>query len=105
MKIRQNITAIIYDKRGSVLSVGQNSYIKTHPLQAKHAALVGLHDKIYLHAEMAAIVRCKDLSKAHKIVVMRLGKSGKELLAKPCAICQSAIEASGIEIVEYTTSR
>ena len=98
----QEITAIIYDRKGRVLSVGKNSYVKTHTLQAKHADKVGLPDKQFLHAEVHAITKCKDLSKAHRIFVARYGKSGQPLLAKPCPVCQSAIEASGIEFVEWT---
>ena len=41
MASKQDMTAIIYDRRGRVLSVGKNSYFKTHTLQAKHAAKVG----------------------------------------------------------------
>ena len=99
---RQNLNAIIYDKKGRVLSIGQNSYIKTHPLQAKHAKLAGLDDKVFLHAEVHAIVRCKDLSKAHRILVTRWGKNGLPLYAKPCPVCMSAIQAAGIEIIEYS---
>jgi deoxycytidylate deaminase len=102
MTQHQSITAIIYDKRGRVLSVGQNSYIKTHPMQASFARKVGTEHKIFLHAEVHAIIRCKDLSKAHKILVTRYSKEGKPMLAKPCKICQSAIEAAGIKIVEHT---
>lgn len=99
---RQNINAIIYDKRGRVLSVGQNSYVKTHPLQARHAKQVGLDEKVYLHAEIHAIVRCRDLSKAHKILITRWGRNGLPLYAKPCPVCMSAIEAAGIDVVEYS---
>lgn len=96
------LSAIIYDRKGRVLSIGKNSYIKTHPLQAKHAKKIGLDEKIYLHAEVHAIVRCQNLSKAYKIFVSRWDKKGNPLLAKPCPICASAIAATGIEIVEYT---
>ena len=99
---KHELTAIIYDKRGRVLSIGKNSYIKTHPLQAKHADKVGLPEKQYLHAEIHAITRCRDLSKAHKILITRFGTKGQPLLAKPCLVCQSAIRAAGIEIVEHT---
>jgi tRNA(Arg) A34 adenosine deaminase TadA len=98
----QDITAIIYDRKGRVLSVGKNSYVKTHTLQAKHAKKVGLPDKQFMHAEIHAISKCKDLQKAHRIVVYRYGKRGQPLLAKPCLICQSAIESVGIEVVEWT---
>ena len=98
----QDITAIIYDRKGRVLSVGKNSYIKTHTLQAHHAKKVGLPDKQFMHAEIHAISKCRDLSKAHKIAVYRYGKRGQPLIAKPCLICQSAIESVGIEVVEWT---
>ena len=101
MTIHQ-ITAIIYDKRGRVLSVGQNSYVKTHPLQKRHAERVGLPVKEFLHAEIHAITKCSDLTKAHKISVFRYSKDGKPALAKPCKVCQSAIDAAGIKVVEHT---
>jgi deoxycytidylate deaminase len=101
-KTRFDITAIIYDKRGKVLSIGKNSYIKTHPHQHLHACKVGLPDKQFLHAEIHAIVRCRQLDRAHKIVVMRFDKEGEAKNAKPCPVCESAIEAAGIKIVEHT---
>lgn len=101
-KTRFDITAIIYDKRGRVLSIGKNSYFKTHPYQAKCAEQVGLPHKQFLHAEIHAIVRCRQLDKAHKIVVMRFDKEGKARNSKPCPVCQSAIEATGIKIIEHT---
>lgn len=101
-KQRQTLTAIIYDKRGRVLSVGQNSYCKTHPMQAEHAKKLGQPERQYLHAEIHAIVRCKDLSKAHRLFVSRWNRQGEPVLAKPCPVCMSAIRAAGIEIVEHT---
>jgi tRNA(Arg) A34 adenosine deaminase TadA len=102
MSSPQNITAIVYDRKGKIISVGKNSYIKTHPLQAKIANSVGLEHKIYLHAEISALVKLKDWARAHRIVVTRVGRQGEPLLAKPCAVCQRAIEMAGIEIVEHT---
>lgn len=99
---RQQMSAIIYDRRGRVLSVGQNSYVKTHTLQALHSKKVGEPYKQYLHAEIHAIARCKDLSKAHRIFVSRWDKNGNPTLAAPCPICCSAIRAAGIKIVEHT---
>jgi deoxycytidylate deaminase len=101
-KSRFSITAIIYDKRGRVLSIGKNSYVKTHPQMKIHACKVGLPHKEFLHAEVHAIVRCKQLEKAHKIVVMRFDKQGNEMNARPCPVCQSAILSAGISIIEHT---
>lgn len=102
MKTRQAITATIFDRRGRVLSIGQNSYVKTHPIQAKYAKQVGEDKKIFLHAEIHAIVKCKNLKKAHKIFVSRWDPQGNPQLAKPCPVCLSAIRASGIKIIEHT---
>lgn len=97
-----NLTAIIYDKKGRVLSIGKNSYVKTHPLQKKHAKKVGLEEKEFLHAEVAAIIKCQNLDKAHRIKIFRFNLKGEPVLAKPCPICQSAIKAAGINLVEHT---
>jgi tRNA(Arg) A34 adenosine deaminase TadA len=100
--MKHTVTAIIYNKKGRVISIGQNSYIKTHPLQAIHANKVGESNKIYLHAEVSAIAKCKDIQKAYKIVVMRYNKQGEPVIAKPCNICLSAIHSTPIKIIEHT---
>jgi tRNA(Arg) A34 adenosine deaminase TadA len=102
MTSKQNITAIIKDKKGRVLSIGKNSYTKTHPLQALHATKTGLSDKVYRHAEIDAIVKCKDIDKAYSIEVFRLGNSGRYLNAKPCPICQSALNSTKIKQIFHT---
>lgn len=99
---KQHITAIIYDRKGDVLSIGQNSYVKTHPLQAKHAEKVGLPCKQFLHAEVHAITRCKQLHKAYRISIFRYSKSGEPVNAKPCPVCMSAIAATNIKVIEHT---
>ncbi len=99
---KYSLKAIIFDKKNNVLSIGYNSYVKTHPYMAALSASFNEPYKIYLHAEVAAILKCRDLTKAHRILVTRVGKSGNILLAKPCKICQSAIEAAGIKIVEHS---
>lgn len=96
------ITAIIYDKRGRVLSIGRNSYTKTHPLQFKYAKKVGTRDKIYIHAELDAVLKCPNLERAHKIVVFRYDNDGNEANAKPCAVCQEMLSHTKIKIVEHT---
>ena len=101
MKNRINIVAFCYDSRGQLLSTASNSYTKTHPIQKYFAERVGHPEKIYLHAEIAAILRCKD-KPIHRIQVYRYGKDGQPLLSKPCAICEEAIRAYGIKEVYYS---
>jgi len=100
--MKHELKAILYDKKGRVLSIGFNSYIKSHPYMAKLSAKHKDPFKIFLHAEVDAILKCKDLTKAHRILITRVSKSGRLLLAKPCKICQTAIEAAGISIIEYS---
>ena len=101
-KKRFSIKATVYDKRGRVLTTGENSYDKTHPLQAKFAVQVGLDDKIYLHSEISALSKLKKHHKPYRIVVERYKENGDPALARPCPVCQAAIESHGITLVEWT---
>lgn len=98
---KQTLTATVYDRKGRVLSKGINNYTKSHPLQARHAKMAGVPEKIMLHAEIAALVKIKR-GTPYKISITRYNKSGKPVIAKPCAICELAIKEAGIILVEYT---
>lgn len=100
--IKHSLKAVIFDKKGNVLSIGENSYLKSHPYMKELSARHGMPYKIFLHAEIAAILKCRDLSKAYRILVTRVGRSGDLLLAKPCKICHPAIIAAGIKIIEHS---
>lgn len=93
--------ATIFDKRGSVLSVGYNSYEKTSPVQARYSRMVNQPDKIFLHAEIAALVKVRH-GIPHKIFIERYDKKGNPRMAAPCPICSLAIKEAGIEKIEYT---
>lgn len=97
---RYNVTALAYDKRGKLLAVGQNSYIKTHTLQAKYAAKVSRPKAIYLHAEIDALIKAR--GPVHKLVVLRYDNAGKPANSKPCSICQLAIRDFHVKHVEHT---
>lgn len=97
-----DIKATIYDKKGRVISTGVNSYMKSHPLQGELAKKVGRPEAIYLHAEIAALIKLKDWAKAHRIKVERYDVNGNPVIAKPCEICQSALQRTGIQIIEHT---
>jgi deoxycytidylate deaminase len=59
-------------------------------------------ESIYLHAEVAALVKIKDWSKAFRIDVVRYMKDGTVGNAKPCAICSRVISLTGIKTVNHT---
>ena len=93
---KQNIVAYCYSKNGTLLSKAKNSFTKSHPLQAYFAIKVGLPAKIYLHAEIAAILKAKD-KPIHKIKIERINRKGTLLPSSPCPICLAAINAFRIK--------
>jgi len=99
---KYRIACIVTNKRGRILSVGKNSYTKTHPRQAYYAQKSENKHKIYLHAEIDALCRCD--GKPYAIYVARVNRKGMPGLAKPCDICRMAIRDMGIKKVVYTTS-
>lgn len=101
MSKRQEVTAIAYDKRGRVISIGTNSYTTTHPLQAKYARKAGSPDAIYIHAEVDALVRARG-RRVHRIFVSRRDANGNSVMAAPCKSCQLALRDFGVKLVEYT---
>lgn len=97
------ITAIIKDRHGHIISRGTNSYVKTHPLQARLADRVGRSKKVFLHAEVHAILKAgEQIERAYSIEIFRFDKSGKPKLAKPCPICQELISTTPIKKIVYT---
>ena len=96
--------------KNQVISVGWNCE-KDHPAQKKYNKERGFDTsgcKNSLHAEMHALVLCKDYdvnwSKA-SIFVYRQFANGKQAMAKPCKACQKALEDRGIKLknIHYTT--
>jgi len=96
----QHIEATIYNKKGRIIAKARNSYTKTHPMQARFASKASNPLAIYLHAEIAALVKCRE--KPYKISIVRFMKDGTLGNAKPCAICELAIKESGIKVLEYS---
>ena len=103
--MKHQITAYCYNKRGHLVSIGHNSYTKSHPLQAYFAKKVGHPNKIYLHAEIAALVQAgtMETNQVHEISIVRLNKKGEFRPSKPCPICIEALKAFGVQHVVYTS--
>lgn len=100
-KQRQEITAYAYDKRGRLISIGRNSYAKTHPIQHHFAKLSGKPSAIFLHAEIACLLKAGRKA-VHRLEIFRFNKHGESVLAAPCPICQLAIKAWGVKHVYHT---
>jgi len=99
---KQRVFAIITDSHNRILASGSNSYSKSNPLQAYYAELVTKErHKIYVHAELQALVRLKG-RKADKIFVARVSKNGTPLPSSPCPICKLALHDAGIKKIITT---
>lgn len=88
--------------RNRVVMAATNLENKSHPVQAKFANKAGLKEKIYLHAEIAALIKCKE--QADTIIVARVNCFDNLRMAKPCPICQLALKEAGISKVYYSTN-
>lgn len=91
-KKRYIITAECYNRKGKLISFATNSYKKTHPIQKHFAELAGEPARIYLHAEILAILRAGQ-EPIHTIVITNTNGSHSD----PCPTCRKAIEAYGIK--------
>lgn len=96
---KYKIAALVLDRKGNILSFGVN-VLKTHPRQKHYAIRAGHPAKEYLHAEIAALVRCRH--DPYSLLVVRI--TGRGLLANsaPCDVCRLAIVEAGIKVVEYS---
>jgi len=89
------------DKHKYPISSSYNTYKKSHPLQKYFAEKVGHPERIYLHAEIAAILAA-GTQKIATLWVSRINSKKQYVMAKPCIICQEAIKAFDIKNVFFT---
>lgn len=95
------VIAATLDKHNNIIAIGQNSYIKTHPIQSEYAIKAGNKHRKYLHAEIDALIKSR--SKPYSMMVIRMTKSRIVKLALPCPICQLALLHLGIGRIYYST--
>lgn len=98
---KHSVIAKTYDRKGNLLSVAKNSYVRTHVIQAKYSQMVGHSEEaIYLHAEIAALLKAR--KPVYRIEIFRLNADGSPALARPCAACRAAIKDFGVQVISYT---
>lgn len=97
---RYYVIAATLDKNDNIIAMAENSYVKTHPLQAHLAEVAGRPCREYLHAEIGALV--KSYAKAESIMVVRQTRGGLTRCAKPCDICMMALKEAGVRRVYYS---
>lgn len=81
-------------KGNKIISLGYNKN-KTHT-KSNHAWK-------RLHAEISAIIKCREDLTGTTIYVYRETKNGDLGMARPCSSCLSAIQEAGIKRICYST--
>lgn len=61
---------------------------------------VGKEGSIYLHAEIAALVKARE--PVYKMEILRFNAAGKPVLAKPCEGCALAMKEFGVKVIVHT---
>lgn len=100
-KYQHRVGTIITDRKGNILSTGFNSYIKTHPRQKKYNLYIN-PTKIFLHAEIDSLVKCR--GEPHTMIICRIGRDNQIRLAKPCKGCYNAIKDVQVKKVYFTNN-
>lgn len=83
--------------RKGVLTQGWNSF-KSHP---KVKAASGKEEKIFLHAEIHALVRGHRNVRGATAIVVRIRRNGAPGSSSPCQMCYLALLEAGIRDVVY----
>jgi len=94
------VIAASLDHHNNIISIGENSYQKTHPMQSRLSQKCGNRNREYLHAEIASLV--KNRNKPESIIVIRITSTGLVRMARPCNICNLAIREVGIRNIIFT---
>lgn len=86
--------------KGKIITIGLNNQYKTHTKASK--------DWPFLHSELDCLLRFKrktriDLSDSI-LYNVRMGKSGRLLMSRPCSECTKLILAANFKAVYYTNN-
>lgn len=94
------VIAASLDHHNNIISIGENSYQKTHPMQSRLLIKAGNGNREYLHAEIASLVKNK--SRPEGIMVVRMTCSGLARMARPCNICNLALREAWIKYIYFS---
>jgi len=100
---KKKVGAILL-KKNRVIATAVNQETKSHPVQAHWAQRVGRPQKIFLHAELSALIKARE--QADKIIVVRVGGNNySELrMSKPCPVCSAYLRECGVKHIHYSVS-
>ncbi len=87
-------------KKNNIISIGWNSYEKTHPLAKKFG-----HKSDNIHSELACILNMKrTIITDLRMVNIRLNNKGEFRYSFPCKNCQKMLAYYGVNDIIYSTN-
>ena len=99
---RQRLWAVATDSKNKILAEAGNHYLLTHPLQERYNG-ASRRNENKLHAEIHLLAKlARSGKKANKIFVARSRRDILSGLAKPCVICELALNKAGMTKVFWT---
>jgi len=103
-KFHYQMGAVLFRKH-IVLSTGMNHAYTPVPWRTrKHVKAKFLKHPTSIHAEVDALIRNHRNLSGASLFVCRVGKSGRLLMARPCAHCKAYLLHYGIKDIYYTDS-
>jgi len=89
----------VAEYKGRKVAEAINCYTRSHKRQREYARRAGFPAKVYLHAEIAALIKSR--CRVDSMYIYRLNKKGEMLPSKPCAVCQLALTELKIQQVYF----
>lgn len=87
----------VAEAKGRKVAQATNQYTRSHARQRDYARRAGFPNKVYLHAEIGALVKSR--CPVDTMYIYRLNRRGDMLPSKPCAVCQLALKELKIKQV------
>ena len=103
---KMKVGAVLLSSKGKVLTTAVNQERKSHPIQARIARSVGHPRIVFLHAEVAALLKLRHRQAASTVIVARLGGVGASELrmSRPCPVCEAYLRQHGVKDVYYSVT-
>ena len=102
MKGQSRHYACLVNKKGQIIAESANSYSVSHTKQFHYAKKVGRPEAIFLHSEMACLLKDRK-RQGVKLFVARVDSKNRPCYSAPCEICVRALQDySNVKSIEFS---
>lgn len=94
--------ACLVNKKGKIVAESANSYSCSHTKQFHYAKKVGRPEAIFLHSELACLLKDRK-RQGVKLFVARVDSKNRPCYSAPCEICAMALkDYSNVKSIEFS---